>query len=233
MLNKHDSVPLYVQLQNLIRSDIISGKYKVGETIPSETEMMKLYEVTRTTIRKAIDGLVDEALLVKRHGKGTIVCLREMKHNIWNFSGFTEYARKKNEIPVSRVLKKEIVNLDGVSFMNLVRLRGTRRETTIKWLTLDTSYVPLNLFPGIEQYDFSEHSLYQIMNQRYSIYPQNASLGIHPINSSKRTRQLFEYEGDFPLIMTKGSVLDEKGTEVEKVEVIYGPNVEFKVVTQI
>lgn len=233
MLNKHDSVPLYVQLQNLIRSDIISGKYKEGETIPSENDMMKTYEVTRTTIRKAIDGLVDEALLVKRHGKGTIVCLREMKQNIWNFSGFTDYARKKNEIPVSRVLKKEIVSLDGEDYLNLVRLRGTRRESSIKWLTLDTSFVPMRLFPGIEQYDFSDHSLYQIMNQKYSIYPQNASLAIKPINSSKRTRQLFEYEGDLPLIMTKGSVLDEQGTEVEKVEVIYGPNVEFKVVTQI
>ncbi|MFF2014564.1 GntR family transcriptional regulator [Paenibacillus sp. NPDC058177] len=233
MLNKHDSVPLYIQLQNIIRSDIINGKFKEGGMIPSETEMMKLYQVTRTTIRKAIDGLVDEALLVKMHGKGTMVCLREMKHNIWNFSGFTESARKKNEIPVSRVLKQEIISLEGSSYMHLVRLRGTRRESSIKWLTLDTSYVPLALFPDIDQYDFSEQSLYQIMNQRYSIYPQNAALAIHPINSSKRTRQLFEYEGDFPLIMTKGSVLDEKGIEVEKVEVIYGPSVEFKVVTHI
>lgn len=108
MLNKHDSVPLYVQLQNIIRGDIVSGNYKEGEIIPSETEMMKTYQVTRTTIRKAIANLVDEALLMKLHGKGTVVCLREMKHNIWNFSGFTDYARKKNEIPVSRVLRKEL-----------------------------------------------------------------------------------------------------------------------------
>lgn len=118
-------------------------------------------------------------------------------------------------------------------FMVLVRLRGTRRETTARWLTLDTSYVPMALFPGIDQYDFTEQSLYQIMNQRYNIYPQNAALGIHPIMSDARTRELFEFDGDIPLIMAKGSVLGEDGIEVEQVEVIYGPNVEFKVVTHI
>ncbi|MDQ6423141.1 GntR family transcriptional regulator [Paenibacillus sp. LHD-117] len=233
MLNKHDSVPLYVQLQNIIRSEIVSGKYKEGESIPSETEMMKTYQVTRTTIRKAIANLVDEALLVKLHGKGTMVCLREMKHNIWNFSGFTDYTRKKNEVPVSRVLKKEIITLDQASYMHLVRLRGTRRETHTSWLTLDTSYVPLALFPGIEAYDFAEQSLYQLMNQRYGTYPQNATLGISPMNSTPLTKELFGYKEDVPLIRAKGSVLDESGTEVEKVEVVYGPNVEFKVVTHI
>lgn len=233
MLNKHESVPLYVQLQNIIRDDIICGKYKEGEIIPSETEMMKTYDVTRTTIRKAIANLVDEALLMKLHGKGTMVCLREMKHNIWNFSGFTDYARKKNEIPVSQVLNKEIISLNNGQFMKLIRLRGTRRETHTKWLTLDTSYVPLALFPGIDQYDFSEQSLYNIMNQNYNIYPQHATLGIHPIVGDKRTKQLFGYEGDIPLILAKGSVHGEDGNEIEKVEVIYGPNVEFKVVTHI
>ncbi|WP_106767723.1 GntR family transcriptional regulator [Paenibacillus faecalis] len=233
MLNKHDSVPLYVQLQNIIRDQILSGKYKEGEIIPSETEMMKTYDVTRTTIRKAIATLVDEGLLIKHHGKGTMVCLRQVKQNIWNFSGFTDFVRKKNEVPMSRVLTKEVLTLDHAQYLKLVRLRGTMRETRTNWMTLDTSYIPLKLFPNIEQFDFAEQSLYQIMNREYDIYPQNATLGIVPILSNKEIQQLFDCEENIPLITAKGSVFDESGREIEKVEVVYGPNVEFKIATHI
>ncbi|AJY75851.1 GntR family transcriptional regulator [Paenibacillus beijingensis] len=233
MLNRNDSVPLYVQLQNMIRDNILSGRYKQGETIPSETQMMNMYDVTRTTIRKAISNLVNEGLLMQIHGKGTLVCLREMKQNIWNFSGFTDSIRKKNETPVSHVLEKQIVVENKTRFLKLVRLRGMKRETNTLWLTIDTSYIPLSLFPGIDRYDFAEQSLYNVMNRQYNKIPQKATLGIYPIIGDSRTKQLFGYEADIPLIMAKGEVFDEKGVETEKVEVIYGPNVEFKVATYV
>lgn len=71
MLNRKDYTPLYVQLQRIIRQDIIRGKYKEGDMIPSEAQMMKLYGVTRTTIRKAISDLVNEGLLMQVQGKAT------------------------------------------------------------------------------------------------------------------------------------------------------------------
>ncbi|MEC0066243.1 GntR family transcriptional regulator [Paenibacillus thiaminolyticus] len=233
MLNRNDYTPLYVQLQRIIRQDIISGKYKEGDMIPSESQMMKIYGVTRTTIRKAISDLVNEGLLMQVQGKGNFVCLREVKHNIWNFSGFTDYVTKKNEIPVSKVLEKRIITQDEQQFMKLVRVRGVKNKLSTLWLTIDTSLVPLSVFPDIDQHDFSQQSLYSIMKQQYNTVPKNALLQIEPIMGDKNTKELLEYEEDIPLLQANGTVISEDEVEIEQVKVIYGPHMNFKIVTNI
>ncbi|EHQ63878.1 GntR family transcriptional regulator [Paenibacillus dendritiformis] len=233
MLNRNDYTPLYVQLQRIIRQDIIRGKYKEGDMIPSEAQMMKLYGVTRTTIRKAISDLVNEGLLRQVQGKGNFVCLREVKQNIWNFSGFTDYVTKKNETPVSKVLEQRIITQDGREWMKLVRVRGIKNKLATLWLTIDTSLVPLSVFPGIDQYDFSRQSLYSIMKQQYKTVPTHALLQIEPIMGDKNTKELLAYEEDIPLLQANGTVISEDEAEIEQVQVIYGPHMNFKIVTSI
>ena len=220
MLNRNDYTPLYVQLQNIIRNDIMSGKYKEGEMIPSEAQMMKLYDVTRTTIRKAISDLVNEGLLVQAQGKGIFVTLREVKHNIWNFSGFTDYAKKKHETPISHVIEHKIETIDGESYLKLVRTRGIQNASN-------------TIFPGIDQYNFSQLSLYSTMMDKYNVTPHNAMLQIVPIIGDATTKSLLQYEEDVPLLKAVGTVYSDDGVIIEKVEVIYGPNVDFKMATTI
>lgn len=233
MLNRNDYTPLYVQLQNIIRNDIMSGKYKDGEMIPSEAQMMKLYDVTRTTIRKAVADLVNEGLLVQAQGKGIFVTLREVKHNIWNFSGFTDYANKKHETPISHVIEHKIETIDGESYLKLVRTRGIQNASNTSWLTIDHSLIPLAIFPGIDQYDFSQFSLYSTMMDKYKVRPHNAMLQIIPIIGDATTKSLLQYEEDTPLLKAVGTVYSDDGVIIEKVEVIYGPNVDFKMATTI
>ncbi|MBR5460744.1 MAG: substrate-binding domain-containing protein [Clostridia bacterium] len=71
MIKRNSSVPLYVQLADTIRGQIKTGQIKVGDMLPSENEMIKLYGVARLTVREALSVLVNEGLLEKRHGKGT------------------------------------------------------------------------------------------------------------------------------------------------------------------
>lgn len=71
MINRNSSVPMYVQLADTLREQIVSGKIKPGDKLPSETEMIKQYNLGRLTIRDALSILVNEGLLEKHHGKGT------------------------------------------------------------------------------------------------------------------------------------------------------------------
>lgn len=233
MLNKNDVIPLYFQLERILREDIINGVYKDGDMIPSETQMIKTYNVTRTTVRKAISNLAIDGLLMQVHGKGTFVCLKQMKYNIWNFGGFSSYLSRKNETQTSKVLKKDIITQNGERYLELVRARGVKKELGILYLTIDTSQIPLSIFPGIEEYDFSKESLYSTMKQKYNIFPKSASLGLFPIMSDKLTKKIFGCEKDIPLLKAEGSVFSENGLEIEKVKVIYGPNMEFKAITNI
>ncbi len=65
--------PLYQQIKGLITQGLESGEWKPGEIIPSEVELAARYKVSQGTVRKAIDELAAENLLVRRQGKGTFV----------------------------------------------------------------------------------------------------------------------------------------------------------------
>ncbi|MBX3620050.1 MAG: GntR family transcriptional regulator [Rhizobacter sp.] len=65
--------PLYQQIKTLITRSLQSGEWKPGEAIPSEIELAARFKVSQGTVRKAIDALADENLVVRRQGKGTFV----------------------------------------------------------------------------------------------------------------------------------------------------------------
>jgi GntR family transcriptional regulator len=73
LLDKSSAVPLYAQLAEKLKEKILKGEWKDGEKIPPELELMEKYGVSRATVRAAIDALVAEGFLVKRHGIGTFV----------------------------------------------------------------------------------------------------------------------------------------------------------------
>ena len=73
--------PLYDQIKILLTQSLIAGEWKPGESIPSEMELAARFRVSQGTVRKAIDALATENILVRRQGKGTFVAThKEEKH---------------------------------------------------------------------------------------------------------------------------------------------------------
>ena len=77
--------PLYQQIKNLILRSLQDGEWKPSETIPSEMELAARYRVSQGTVRKAIDELAAENLLVRRQGKGTFVATHSEQHVRYRF----------------------------------------------------------------------------------------------------------------------------------------------------
>src|SRR5690554_972574 len=73
MKNTEAPVPLYYKVQNIILSKIKNGELKLGEQLPSEISLCEEYKVSRNTMRRAIQNLVNEGWLVVKQGKGTFV----------------------------------------------------------------------------------------------------------------------------------------------------------------
>ncbi|MEE4271698.1 MAG: GntR family transcriptional regulator [Thermoanaerobaculales bacterium] len=67
------SVPLYYQLATILRENIISGRFAVGDKFPTEADLVKLYSVSRATVRGALQSLKDEGLIRREAGRGTFV----------------------------------------------------------------------------------------------------------------------------------------------------------------
>jgi GntR family transcriptional regulator len=77
--------PLYQQIKGLILKSLQGGEWKPGEAIPSEMDLAVRYRVSQGTVRKAIDELAADNLLVRRQGKGTFVDTHAEKHAQYRF----------------------------------------------------------------------------------------------------------------------------------------------------
>src|SRR6478752_516431 len=89
VLDANDHAPLYLKLQRAIRGAIDGGKMRAEEALPAERELATQLNVSRITVRKALDGLVSDGLLIRRQGAGTFVAARVEK-NFSKLSSFTE-----------------------------------------------------------------------------------------------------------------------------------------------
>ena len=95
------SAPLYLQLQRVLRAAIERHVLAPDEALPPERDLAQAYNVSRVTVRKALDGLVDAHLLTRRRGAGTFVAARVEK-NFATISSFTEDMLARGRQPGSR-----------------------------------------------------------------------------------------------------------------------------------
>ena len=156
---------VYLEIRNDILEKIHSGYYPVGETIPAETELAKQYNVSRPTIRQAIQTLVDQGILEKRRKRGTIVCPGKIDQEFTQrIDSFDAQIHQKGHSSQTKVLAfqkeeasdeiKEILRCDEV--LKLVRLRYIDHMPNV----FVTTYMPYPLFAHFLNLDFSKESFY-------------------------------------------------------------------------
>lgn len=109
MLDAEAQVPLYKQLEEIIKNKISSGEYKENEKIPPEPELTEVYSVSRITVRKAIQELVKEGYLIKKQGKGTFVNQHKVFRKIEYVIGFSESCRANGFTPSNQLLERKII----------------------------------------------------------------------------------------------------------------------------
>ncbi len=147
--------PLYQQIKLLITRSLQSGEWRPGEAIPSEIELAARYKVSQGTVRKAIDVLADENLVVRRQGKGTFVATHAEKKIQYRFlrltadngeaSGmerrFIDCRRVRAPADVSRALELKAGDI-AVQVRRLLYFEGAP-------VVLDDIWLPGPLFKGL------------------------------------------------------------------------------------
>ncbi|HWQ57795.1 MAG TPA: GntR family transcriptional regulator [Clostridia bacterium] len=108
-IDRQSQTPMYQQLADLIRGRIEDGVLGYGNRIASENALVEEYGVSRITVRKALDLLVDENYLFRKQGKGTFVSLRNVSSNRAVEQGFTAESFRDGAIPSTQVIGKTII----------------------------------------------------------------------------------------------------------------------------
>ncbi|QCZ54310.1 HTH-type transcriptional regulator frlR [Levilactobacillus brevis] len=202
---------------------------QTGDKLPSEAAYARQYDVTRSTIQKALKDLEDLQMIDRVQGKGSFVKLTKPKIDMFNFKGFSDYALQLGATPVTRVLKQEIVD----HHLILQRLRGIKTSDEVVQLTLDESHLNLEQFPGLEQTDFEQNSLYQTLRSQFKVYPATANLLVTPIMPTVAQAELLEVANSQPLLQVTGQVRTANNDLVETIKIIYSGQSNFKFVVGV
>ena len=205
-LERSQNRPLYEQLASGFRLMIQTGKLKSGDPILAETDLCRALNVSRTTVRQAMDQLVAEGLVVRYKRKGSFISDGKMRRPINHLYSFTQDMQELGVTPRSRVLLakvepaeplvRECLRLPAVSprVFHLYRLRCSG-ETPI---LLEDTFIPYGLCPGIEQVDFCAASLYQTLTAQYGLNLYHATETIEAICVKGKTAELLGCEPGDP-----------------------------------
>lgn len=189
--------PLYDQIKLLITQSLIVGDWKPGEAIPSEIELAQKFGVSQGTVRKAIDQLSAENILIRKQGKGTFVATHAEPQHQYRFlriipnnadkhhpaSRFVEVRRGKANSEIARALDVK----SGCSIHIIQRVLIFDGKPTI----LDEIIVSNAMFPGITmaRIEESKGSLYSFFESAY---------GIRMIRAEERLRAIAADENSAP-----------------------------------
>lgn len=229
----NDFTPLYIHISRYVRGLILDGDLKTGDTIPSETDLVKKFGTTRGTVRSAIDVLVNEKLVRRVHGKGTFVETRPVRHDIWSFGGFTDSLGDQAELGVAKVVSARTLDEEGRTYFELVRLRGIMLDGVPDYLSLDTSRIPTDLFPGIEFVDFEDRSLYEHFRTVYDTHPRRTAMTLTAAVATDEERDLLGEDSQDALLIAQGSAFDQNDVEIERIKTVYSSRIQFNFATTI
>src|SRR5258705_2499748 len=118
--------PLYSRVETVLASEINAGVLKVGDQLPTEDSLIVRFEVSRITVRRAIQNLVSRGLVEIHRGKGTFVAAPRITQELTDLTGFLEDMHAVGRKPMARVIDKEIVPADTTVAGQLGFTKGQR-----------------------------------------------------------------------------------------------------------
>jgi len=117
--------------------------------------------------------------------------------------------------------------------LHLVRARGLANGEAVTWLNMDMSWLSLELYPGIESYDFAAQSLYEVLRRDYGRHPMRSELLLTVVPPSERLKEVFATAPEVPgYLCASGDVLDGNDQLVERTSIVYSPAVQMKFATR-
>lgn len=203
--------PLYQQIKTLLLQSLDQGEWKPGEAIPSEVDLATRFQVSQGTVRKAIDELAAENLLLRRQGKGTFVATHHEAKVRFRFlrlapdaggpipssSRILECRRVRSPADIAALLQIRT----GDAVINLRRLLSFEQVPTI----LDDIWLPGMAFKGLTTDSLARNTgpLYALFESEYGVSMVRADEKIKAVPASAEQSELLRVAPSAPLLFVE------------------------------
>lgn len=226
--SRRNHTPIFIQISDTLRQQIERGELKVGDTLPSEREYAEQLKVSRMTVRSALDKLVNEGLLLRQHGRGTVVASSKINRSALGFMSFSEDMRTRGLQPSSRVLRcaSEVADsavaaqLDlsvGARVIVLERVRMADDEP----LALERVELPFDRFGGLLHKDLATRSLYAVLEEDFGCVPSFADETVEAVLLNPAQAKLLSVPRHSPALLARRITRDDRSAPVESVHTLY------------
>lgn len=199
-------IPQYRKVYEALRKQIADGLFKEGDILPSENELCLQYGLTRPTVRKALDSLVQDGFIKKQQGKGSIVQSQKKGIGIMSIGGTTSATGDRLE---TRIINKpqiiqwpediefSLTELDRQSgCIHLERLRHIDGKPVF----YDISFIPNINLPRFTSRSLENQSLFDVLRKNYQITVTGGEQKISAIKADELLSEYFNVEVGHPIL---------------------------------
>lgn len=224
MLDKLQPLPLYYQVKENLMEKITNKYFVVGDLIPSETDLQETYKVSRITIRRAIQELVQEGYLTTQQGKGTFVSKPKASQELNLISSWAETMISLGMQPHTENISftEEAVPANVAKALNLhpgdmvyklYRIRFVNNEP----ICLMTNYLIPSIVPGILEKELIGESLYETLEKGYNIVLNSAEEVVEAKAAKEKEAKLLQIKKGAPLLLATRVTYDINNHPIELV----------------
>ncbi|MEO8356625.1 MAG: GntR family transcriptional regulator [Chloroflexota bacterium] len=222
-IDHKSKLPLYDQIERSLRNLIVDGHLKPGEAMPGEWDLAEFYGVSRLTVRRALDELVRQNWLEKKHGVGTFVRQPTMASIAAGRLSFTEQMRAIGREPGSRLIGQNVVSAtdkiaralrisEGDPILEITRVRLADDIPIL----LETACLSTGRFPTLESHDWSQdESLYKVLKDEYQISISSMDHTIKPVALTETEARYLKARAGTPAILSQIVAYTPAGEPVE------------------
>lgn len=200
-------------LEREIRENLRSGDY-----LPSEAELARRFDINRHTLRRAVDQLVEAGMLLRQHGKGTLVMEHALEYNIAARGRFSESLEALGHAAESEVVSRRVLVSDdslarkswipaGTPLLQVDTLRSLDGRP----VSLISHYLRREAFPAIDR-DYRGGSLHEFIEKNHGVCLQRRQGLIATTLPNQREAALLQYPRHMPLLVVKSNNV-RAGTE--------------------
>jgi GntR family transcriptional regulator len=197
---------LYAKIEEAIATEIAQGEYRPGDQLPTEDALLQRFQVSRITIRRAIQNLVSRGLLEIRRGLGTFVLSPQIKAELTKLTGFVEDMNATGRKATARVMSQSVVAASARVAERLQLAKGTKvmqikrvRLADGVPISFDETYLPLSLGMQIVRNDLRLHPIFTLLEEEFGVPLVEADYELEAVIANKAVADALQVRVGSPI----------------------------------
>jgi GntR family transcriptional regulator len=214
--------PLYSKVEEVLASEIARGDLQPGDRLPSEEELLTRFSVSRITVRRAVQNLIQRGIVEIRRGHGTYVLAPKISQELTTLTGFVEDMAIHGRKASAHVISEEIVAANAIVARQLGISKGVRvmriervRLADSVPMSFDETWLPLDIGRQIVSNDLRSKPIFTLLEEKYGIPLTDAEYKMEAAAASARIAQGLAIPEGAPIFRIERTSFTEGGRPID------------------